>query len=469
MNPNITYNRMSEVTQKHFDLIDQVRGRKRLLLTKDELSRGRSITISVILPTILNSIEDLADYRYEVVRNELVVLGQLLSKGLIDEVIVVDGSTYENGKIDERLVRQIIATAYRSIPLFHDQIDLLNKFPTLKDRALLGIYDLVFRIIHQFDPQVDEAAKGFEILPKGFSPGKGAGLWLAIGASFGDILVFFDSDIKSFQGWQVASIIDPIIKDFKDSRAKRRTEFVKAYYTRLSVNLDYPEKGFYKLGGRVKRIFMIPILKVLARHGILNGLEKLRYPLSGEFAGTRPLIESLNLPADYGVEIGMLMDIWKKGWGKKIAEADLHIFQHFPKSDELIEDVIGQISKLLLFELEDFIDFKKEIADEYLEEAYKEIEQTEAIFDQSEAIIRRDVKRNFFRDIEGDKLRAKGYSEILKRIISRKKSASRAAVKMPPWEEVIRSLEGKRFQSFIRRRSAIYTTELLNETGIVSL
>ena len=452
--------------RKYFKLADGVLDKKRLLLTMDDIDRGRPITISVILPTFLSTIEELEDYRYEVVRNELVALGQLLSKGLIDEVVIVDGGRDENGEADDRLVKQMIASAYRSIPLFHDQADLLNKYPALRDKAKLGLYDFGIRVIHQSDPQVTHAVKKFRILSEDFPPGKGAGLWLATGASFGDILAFFDSDIRSFQGWHVASIIEPIINTFKED--EKRIEFVKAYYTRLSMNLDCPERGFYMLGGRVKRLFMIPILKCLARHGILNGLEKLKYPLSGEFAGSRSLIESLNFPKDYGIETGMLVEIWKKGWVDKIAEADLHIFQHFPRSDDLIEDMVSQIVNLLLFELEGDIELNKEFADEYLEEAYREIELSEAIVDQSKIAISRDVKRTLYKDAEGDKLRVKAYSEILREIISHKKESPIKIFKMPPWKEVIKTLDGKNFQSFIRRRSAIYTLEILNKLEIVS-
>lgn len=451
------------------DLVREALRLKGSLRIRDELGWDHPISISVIMPTFLRSIEDLSGYRYEVLRNELVILGRLLSQGLIDEVIIVDGSKDEREGMDERLVRQIISSAYRSIPLFHDQVDLLNKFPALKDKAKLGVYDFVFRVIHQMDPQIDSIVKKLSILPQGIPPGKGAGLWLAIGASSGDILAFIDSDIRSLEEWQVAALVEPILRTFEDKR--RNVEFVKAYYTRLSVNLDSPERGFYKLGGRVTRLFVIPFLRVLARHGILKGVERLRYPLSGEFAGTRELITSLSLPADYGVETGMLVEIWKKGLTDKIAEADLHLFQHFPQSDNLVVNMVEQIINLLAWELKDYMTLTEEIVDEYLQEAYKEIERTQALFGKIEVRTEVDhtVRRTFYKDIEGDKRRVEAYAKIIRNITSNEGTFTRSLYKMPPWQEIVSRVEGKNFQNFLQRRAVIYTLQLLDKEEIIEI
>lgn len=455
--------------RRRLDLVREALKLKRSLRIRDGLGWERPISISVVVPTFLRSLEDLSGYRYEVLRNELVILGHLLSQGLIDELIIVDGSRDERGGMDERLVRQIISSAYRSIPLFHDQVDLLNKFPALKDRAKLGLYDFVFRILHQMDPQIDSIVRKLSILPQGIPPGKGAGLWLAIGASSGDIFTFIDSDIRSLEEWQVAALVEPILRTFEDKR--RNVEFVKAYYTRLSVNLDSPERGFYKLGGRVTRLLVIPFIKVLAKRGILKGVERLRYPLSGEFAGTRELITSLSFPADYGVETGMLVEIWKKGLTDKIAEADLHLFQHFPQPDNLVVNMVEQIINLLAWELKDYMTLTEDIIDEYLHEAHKEIERTQALFEKVEVRTEVDhtVRRTFYKDIEGDKRRVEAYAKMIRNIISGEGSLTRSLHKMPPWQEIETRVEGKNFQNFLQRRSIIYTLQLLDKEGIVEI
>jgi len=445
---------------------------KQSTVSRDELGFPHSINISAVIPIFFSSPEDLHGYRYEVIMEELTILNQLLSKGLIDEIVIVDGSRSEKMSINESLVKQLVASAYRRIPLFYDQVNLLNKFPALKDKAKLGLYDFSFKVIHQLDFQISSTAKKLNILPEGVPPGKGSGLWLGVGASLGDIILFLDSDIKNLEEWQVSSLIKPLLETFRDEKFK--VELTKAYYTRLSVNLDSPEKGFYKIGGRVTRLFLIPLLKVLSRRGILKGLEKLKYPLSGECAGKRSFMESLSFPSNYSVEAGILIELWKRNMIDKIFEVDLNLFQHFPRDEDSILDMIEEIVNLLFHEFKDDVNMLNEkIVDEYLQEAYKTIEVSQSLYDKAEVKteIAHKVKRTFYRNINEDKERVKRYAEILnKKLYEFKlKTNIKPLRKMPCWMELIKTLEGQKFQNFLRRRAVTYTLELLSKNGIVKI
>ncbi|MEM3079150.1 MAG: hypothetical protein QXF21_02395, partial [Thermoproteota archaeon] len=290
------------------ELVDEVLKAKQSVLLEDEGGQTFPINISVIIPTFLKDKSELSGYRYEVIRNELMVLSQLITNGLIDEVVIVDGSRTPEGQLDETLAQRIIATAYRILPLFHEQVDLLNKFPVLKDRAKLGLYDFVFKVFHQLDSNIQNAAEKAGLKFTRIPAGKGSGLWLATAVASGDLLVYLDSDIRNLEEWQIASLVMPILQEYKNPDG---VEFVKAYYARLAVNLDSPERGFYELGGRVTRLFMIPFLKALNKRGVLKGLDKIRYPLAGEFSARSRFIESLCFPGHYGVETWLLNDIWK--------------------------------------------------------------------------------------------------------------------------------------------------------------
>jgi len=459
----LTHKRRLSVTEEALML-------KQSTVLKDELEFSYPINVSAIIPTFLSSLEDLYGYRYEVIRDELTVLNQLLSKGLIDEIVIVDGSRTKKMGIDESLVKQLVASAYRKIPLFYEQVNLLNKFPALKDKAKLGLYDFAFKIIHQLDPQICLTAKKLNILPEGIPAGKGAGLWLGVGASLGDIILFLDSDIKNLEEWQVSSLIKPLLKTFQDEKFK--VELTKAYYTRLSVNLDSPEKGFYKIGGRVSRLFLIPLLKVLSRRGILKGLEKLKYPLSGEYAGKRSFIESLSFPSNYSVETGILIELWKRNMIDKIFEVDLNLFQHFPRSEDSIMSMVKEIIHLLFYELGTNI-LDEKIIKEYLQEAYKTIEASQSLYDKAEikTEIAHKVKRTFYKDVKEDKERIHRYAEILNKEFYAFKSKTYIGTlkKMPAWMELTKTLEGQKFRNFLRRRATTYTLELLSKSGMVKI
>jgi hypothetical protein len=446
--------------KRRLELVDEALKAKQSILLEDEGGQTFPINISVIIPTFLKDKSELSGYRYEVIRNELMVLSQLITNGLIDEVVIVDGSRTPEGQLDDGLAQRIVASAYRTISLFHDQVDLLNKFPVLKDRAKLGLYDFVFKVLHQLDGNIQNAAEKAGLKFTRVPAGKGSGLWLATGAASGDLLVYLDSDIRNLEEWQIASLILPILREYEHPDG---VEFVKAYYARLAVNLDSPEKGFYELGGRVTRLFMIPFLKVLAKRGVLKGLDKIRYPLSGEFSARRRFIESLSFPGDYGVESGLLIDIWRKKMLGKVSEADLHIYQHFPRSDALITNMAAQVIKLILSELDGSVKLDEGIADEYLSEAYKELERTYDLFDRLEVKLEvsQSVKRTFYKDVEKDRMRIKGYEQTLRSLLKSRNSLRRTALKLPPWKELTTSLEGRSFQNYLRRRAVTYTFQLL--------
>ncbi len=453
--------------KKRLGLVDEVLRLKHSLLLEDEVGWAFPVNISVIIPTFFKERDELSGYRYEVIRNELMVLGQLITKGVVDEVVIIDGSRTPKGEPDEGLLREIISSAHRIIPLFHDQVDLLNKFPVLKDRSKLGIYDFVFKVVHQLDSNIQRAAEKSKLDLSRIPSGKGSGLWLATVASSGDLLVYLDSDIRNFEEWQIASLILPILRDFK---LQNGIEFVKAYYARLSVNIDTPEKGFYELGGRATRLFMIPFLRVLAKRGVFKGLEKFQYPLSGEFSAKRRFMESLSFPGDYGIEAGMLIDIWKKKMLSKVAETDLHLYQHFPRRDILVTDMVAQIINTVLRELKGLIKLDERIADEYLEEAYKEVKRAEALFDRVEVKVEvsHSVKRSFFKDFESDRMKIENYAQILKNSLKSETLFKKDTVKLPPWETLVTTFSGKSFQNYLRRRAVTHTFQLLSKQGLTS-
>jgi hypothetical protein len=456
-------------TKRREALIEQVVKLKKSLVSTNDLGQKEPLTVSVVVPTYLKDQRELSGYRFEVIRNELVELGRLLMRGVADEIIIIDGSIRDSGAIDDSLMRHIISTMNRSLSIFHDQVDLIQKYRSTREKALLGLYDFGIRVIHQQDSEIGRALRVSKTLSQGLPTGKGAALWLGIGLSSGDIVCFVDSDIRNFQQWQVAALLKPILESWK--KAENSTLYSKAYYTRLAVNLDSPEKGFYRLGGRATRLFVIPLIRSLSRRGVLGGLEKLRYPLSGEFAGTRGMFESIDFPSGYDAEMGILIGMWKKGMAKRIAQVDLRLFQHFPQNDTSIHRMVRQIADLVVSELKDQVDFGKELVDDYLSEAMKDLALAQEMYEKAEVRVEveHEVKRDFFKDPEGDRGRIQAYAEQLRNAIAEPNSRRTPSVsKLPSWDSIGRDGIGIRLQSFVRRRSVMSTVELLSKQGLVS-
>jgi len=120
--------------------------------------------------------------------------------------------------------------------------------------------------------------------------GKGDVLWRSLFASTGDIIVWLDADLESFTPNYVTRLLAPLLRD-------PGLAFVRATYGR-SLH------GVSAEGGRVTELTARPALKLLRPH-----LSHIRQPLGGEYAIRRDVAESLPFEVDYGVEIGLLIDI----------------------------------------------------------------------------------------------------------------------------------------------------------------
>jgi glucosyl-3-phosphoglycerate synthase len=80
-------------------------------------------------------------------------------------------------------------------------------------------------------------------------------------------------------------------------------------------------KGFYarvgegKMNGRVTRLLISPLLiainKLVGQNDYIDYLRSFRYPLSGEMAMRVPMLPSLRIPSDWGLEIGVLSEAYR--------------------------------------------------------------------------------------------------------------------------------------------------------------
>ena len=145
-----------------------------------------------------------------------------------------------------------------------------------------------------------------EILPAhGSRPGKGEVLWKSLAVTRGEVVVYVDADLTSFDRHYVTGLLGPLLTD--DSVA-----MVKAFYDRPL--LDLAAAG----GGRVTELMARPLLNAL--YPTLAGVVQ---PLAGEYAARRELLESLPFAAGYGVEPGLLLDTVAARGLDAVAQVDL--------------------------------------------------------------------------------------------------------------------------------------------------
>ena len=151
--------------------------------------------------------------------------------------------------------------------------------------------------------------------------GKGRAVWLGLGVATleATAIALHDADIVTYDKTYPLKLLFPLLE------REFGIAFSKAYYTRLS---EHPRR----MHGRVTRLFVTPLITSLMElfgyRDYLRYLNSYRYPLSGEFALTSDLALNTRIPADWGLEVGLLAEVYRNVARKRIAQVDLGIFEH---------------------------------------------------------------------------------------------------------------------------------------------
>jgi len=143
--------------------------------------------------------------------------------------------------------------------------------------------------------------------------GKGRDVWVGLGLATAQYVVFQDSDTKRYDEHQVAKLLAPVCAGF---------EFSKAYYARVEDNSLY---------GRLLRLFVEPLVTALrdsSSDPLLPYLDAFRYALAGEAAMSRTLARSIQLDRRWGLEIGMLAELFETAGFEGTAQVDLGRHEH---------------------------------------------------------------------------------------------------------------------------------------------
>lgn len=146
-------------------------------------------------------------------------------------------------------------------------------------------------------------------------PGKGRACWIAYGyvlaSQQSDIIALHDCDIVNYDRDLLARLVYPIANPTIDF------EFCKGYYARVTDRMH----------GRVTRLLMTPLLRslisVLGHIPVLVFMDSFRYPLAGEFAMKVDLARANRIPPDWGLEVGVLAEVFRNCATKRICQVDL--------------------------------------------------------------------------------------------------------------------------------------------------
>lgn len=147
-------------------------------------------------------------------------------------------------------------------------------------------------------------AAGATVVRSGTGPGKGQALTTALAATEAEVLAFLDADVTNLFPGFITALFAPVLAD-------DTVQLVKAAYRRpLGARPDE--------GGRVTELMGRPLLR-----RFFPELTAVCQPLAGECAIRRSALEGVALADGYGVEIGLLIDVYRRRGLSAIAEVHL--------------------------------------------------------------------------------------------------------------------------------------------------
>jgi glucosyl-3-phosphoglycerate synthase len=192
--------------------------------------------------------------------------------------------------------------------------ELMEKFPLIDQLAIIdsrsddGTPEIASR----------EGAEVYfddEILPDaGPGSGKGEALWKSLAVLSGDLIAWVDSDIENIHPRFAYGLVGPLLEE-------EDVVYVKGFYLRpLTQGEVRRDTG----GGRVTELVVRPMLNLF-----YPDLAGFMQPLSGEYAGRREVLRSIPFLTGYGVETGLLLELFGRHGLESLAQVDLEVREHF--------------------------------------------------------------------------------------------------------------------------------------------
>ncbi|HXQ43062.1 MAG TPA: glucosyl-3-phosphoglycerate synthase [Acidimicrobiales bacterium] len=198
---------------------------------------------------------------------------------------------------EERTVGAIVSSVRRVLTAGGGGVDLVDEVLVVDDGSVDGTAPAA-------------AAAGARVVAAGEAGGgKGQALSVALAEARGDVLVFLDADVENFDAHFVTGLLGPLLTD--DDVA-----LVKGFYER-------PAQGTASGGGRVTELVARPVIDLL-----FPRLSAVRQPLAGETAAPRSVLEKTGLDPDYGIELGLLVDVADRFGVESVAQVDLGVRIH---------------------------------------------------------------------------------------------------------------------------------------------
>src|SRR5215471_6182401 len=151
------------------------------------------------------------------------------------------------------------------------------------------------------------------------SRGKGISMKEGIDAATNEVVIFLDADIDPYPENSIKDLTSPI----------------------LNGEADFVKGAFARNAGRVTELVAKPLLAIL-----FPGLSHFSQPLSGMIAGKKTFFRKIEFVNDYGVDIGILIDMYLMK--ARVKEVNIGYIENKSKPWEALGKMSREVSRAII-------------------------------------------------------------------------------------------------------------------------
>lgn len=149
--------------------------------------------------------------------------------------------------------------------------------------------------------------------------GKGFSMKEGILSASNQLLVFLDADIHPYPSGTIKNLVEPLIND----------------------EYDFVKGAFARNAGRVTELVAKPLLNIFYPE-----LSTFQQPLSGMIAGKKSFLNKIDFFDDYGVDIGILIDMFLMQ--AKIKEVNIGYIENKSKPWQILGKMSGEVARAII-------------------------------------------------------------------------------------------------------------------------
>lgn len=184
---------------------------------------------------------------------------------------------------------------------------------------------------------IDAKLQALNLAPKEL--GKGRNVWYCMGyilaSGKAESVALHDCDILTYERELLDRLLYPVANPMFNY------EFSKGYYARVAGG---------KINGRVSRLLVTPLIKALKKTvghcDYLEYMDSFLYPLAGEFSFRRDVLSDIRIPSDWGLEIGVLSEMYRNYAPNRICQVDIAATYDHKHQDLSLDNDQGGLSKM---------------------------------------------------------------------------------------------------------------------------